>query len=44
MLSLDNAFDATEFTEFCARNGWTACFYSVTERFKNIAAAALRIA
>jgi lysylphosphatidylglycerol synthetase-like protein (DUF2156 family) len=28
------------FASFCRRNGWTACFYSVTEQLKNVAVAA----
>jgi lysylphosphatidylglycerol synthetase-like protein (DUF2156 family) len=28
------------FAEFCRQNGWTPCFYSVTERFRDLAVAA----
>lgn len=28
------------FAEFCRGNGWTPCFYSVTERFRDLAVAA----
>jgi phosphatidylglycerol lysyltransferase len=36
--ALPEAFHA--FAEFCRQNGWMPCFYSVTERFRDLAVAA----